>query len=154
HSIARVRAAVEYARKRDAVVVAAVGGADDEGGGTSYPAGEPGALGAAAVDYRGPLDRSRVSPQTDVRPPGADVLAAARERGHNYYSGSEFAAGFVAATAALVRAQHPTMKAGKVVQRILATADPSRGLGYGKGMVNPHRALTDKLVDDDPVPLA
>src|SRR5690606_33333198 len=42
HSIARVRDAVEYARKRDAVVVAAVGGADDEGAGASYPAGYPG----------------------------------------------------------------------------------------------------------------
>lgn len=154
HSIARVRAAVEYARKKDAVVVAAVGNASDEAAGASYPAGYPGVLGVAAVDTRGALDQSRLSPHTDVVAPGADVLAAARERGHNYYSGSEYAAGFVAATAALVRAQHPTMKAAKVVQRILATTDPSRGFGYGEGAVNPHRALTDKLVDDDPVPLA
>src|SRR5690606_41264637 len=109
----------------------------------------PGVLGVAAVNYRGTLDQSRVSPHTDVVAPGADVLAAARERGHNYYSGSEFAAGFVAATAALVRAHHPTMKAGKVVQRILATADPSPRLGYRQGTGNPHRAPSEKPAHEE-----
>jgi subtilisin family serine protease len=51
----------------------------------------------------------------------------------------------VAATAALLRQYHPELTAAQVAQRIVATADPAPGreAGYGAGVLNPYRAVTE-----------
>jgi hypothetical protein len=66
-----------------------------------------------------------------------------------YLSGTSFAAPFVSATAALVRAAWPKLTAAQVIQRLQATATPARGgLGspeYGAGIVDPYRAVTEGM---------
>lgn len=154
----RIRSAVAYARKKDAVIVAAVG-APREGeppDHPSYPASYPGVLGVGAIDHTGHLlTRSRTGPQVDIVAPGGSVLGATRVRGHQYWDGSSFATPFVAGTAALVRAKFPKLKASAVIKRILATTTPAPGgRGYGDGLVNPYRAVTDRLTEEGRVPLA
>lgn len=148
----RVRAAVKYAQRKDAVVVAAVGApAQNEPAGLpSYPASYPGVLGVAAVDPSGQPHSSRFGEQADVVAPGADVLGATRVSGHDYWEGSSFATPFVSATAALVRAEYPKLTAEQVVARIMATTSPGRS---GPGMINPYRAVTDRLTSVQPAPM-
>lgn len=147
-----VRDALAHARARDALVVAAVGnGGPDTAGLPSYPAGYDGVLGVGAVDEAGVLTAgSQVGEFVDLVAPGGGVLAAGRAGGHRYVDGTSFAAAYVSATAALVRAAWPHLSAGQAAARILATATPAPGgrgsTAYGAGLVNPLRAVTDGLV--------
>ncbi len=148
----QLRAAVEYALARDVVVVAAAGNQHREGGidPPSYPAAYSGVLGVGGVDEKGVrVAQSPVGPYVRVVAPGAGVIAAAPGQGLARYDGTSFAAPFVSATAALIRQYHPGIHADEVVARILATADPAPGGrpsgGYGYGIVNPYRAVTDQL---------
>jgi subtilisin family serine protease len=63
--------------------------------------------------------------------------------------GTSFAVPFVAASAALLRQYHPELSAAEVATRLIATADPApsghRGGEYGAGVLNPYRALTDRI---------
>jgi subtilisin family serine protease len=79
--------------------------------------------------------------------PGGNVTAAARGQGLTAVSGTSFAAPFVSATAALIRQHHPGIHADQVIARILATTDPAPGgnPGYGNGILNPYRAVTEQL---------
>lgn len=150
---APVRKAVAYAVRKDVVVIAAVGnnqrGADGEL--PSYPAAYSGVLGVGAIDLAGArVDSSQVGPYVDLVAPGEGVLAATRQAGHEYVSGTSFAAPFVAATAALVRSAWPKLTAPQVIQRLKATATPARGgrdsMEYGAGIVDPYRAVTEGLI--------
>jgi membrane-anchored mycosin MYCP len=146
-----VRDAVAHARSKDALVVAAVGNGGRDAQGPSYPAAYDGVLGVGAVDQTGiVLASSQVGPYVDLVAPGGGVLAATRAGGHRYYDGTSFAAAYVSATAALVRAAWPQLSADEVATRILATASPAPGgrgsAAYGAGLVNPVRAVLDGLV--------
>jgi membrane-anchored mycosin MYCP len=147
-----MRDAVAYARSKDALLVAAAGNRQGEGGGPrkSFPASYEGVLGVGSIDIAGARsDGSQVGPYVDVVAPGEGVLAATRVAGHTYWTGTSFAAPFVAATAALVRAAWPDLTAPEVAERIVATADPARGgrgsPEYGAGVVDPYRAVTEEL---------
>jgi membrane-anchored mycosin MYCP len=139
-----LRAAVTFAQRRNAVVVAAAGN-DNPGGGVGpyYPASYPGVLSVGAVDQTGTLTsytdrKTRVS----VTAPGANI-ASAWPGGYNPASqGTSFAAAFVSGVAALVRAADPRLPAAQVVARIEATADGPTGAHSGAGMVNPVQAVT------------
>ncbi len=150
----RVRAAVEYAHAHDVVLVAAVGNEhrDGEVDQPSYPAAYPGVLGVGAVDESGArLPRSQVGRYVSLVAPGGNVVAAARSQGLARYDGTSFAAPFVSATAALILQYHRDrhLHADDVMARILATVDPapagSPDPGYGYGILNPYRAVTEQL---------
>jgi type VII secretion-associated serine protease mycosin len=145
-----VRDAVAHALARDVVVVAAVGNLHDNGDPEPFPAAYDGVLGVGAI---GPDGRrqpfSQIGSYVDVVAPGGDVLTANPARGHKTQSGTSYAAPFVAATAALVRAYRPDLSAAQVEARILATADPAPAgvgtAGYGAGVVNPIRAVSETI---------
>ncbi|MEH1012337.1 type VII secretion-associated serine protease mycosin [Micromonospora sp. CPCC 206060] len=143
-----VRAAIRHAVDRDVVVVAAAGNLHGEGDPRPYPAAYDGVIGVGAIAADGSLaDFSQVGPYVDVVAPGSDVIAAVPGRGHRRTAGTSYAAPFVAATAALLRQYRPELTAGQVADRIVATADPARGAGrgsgYGAGVLNPYRAVTE-----------
>ncbi|MFE9207251.1 type VII secretion-associated serine protease mycosin [Micromonospora sp. NPDC007230] len=151
----QVRDAVAYARSRDALLVAAAGNQQQgTAGRKSFPAAYEGVLGVGAVDQFGiRLPSSQVGSHVDLVAPGGGVLAATRAGGHQYWQGTSFAAPFVSATAALVRSAWPKLTADQVAERIVATATPAPGgPGYGAGLVNPYRAVTDGLVSAPPDP--
>jgi type VII secretion-associated serine protease mycosin len=142
-----LRAAVRAAVAADIVVVAAVGNDYDKGNLTPYPASYDGVVGVGAIGPDGlRVASSQVGPYVDITAPGSDVIGAVPVQGQKAYEGTSFAAPFVAATAALIRARYPGLHEADVVTRLLATADPAPGAlpspQYGYGVVNPLRALT------------
>lgn len=156
-NVAAVRDAIRYAQAKDAVVVAAVGNQHQQNGAdpTPYPAAYPGVIGVGATTIDATrLDASQVGNYVDLVGPGGGVLAATRQRGYVFWDGTSFATPFVSATAALVRSAFPDLDAAAVERRLLATADPAAGgpvsPGYGHGVVDPYRAVTEGLDGANP----
>lgn len=142
-----LRAAVAYALRKDAVVVAAAGN-DNPGRGVGpyYPASYPGVISVGAIDHTGALTsytdkKTRVS----VTAPGENIASAWPGGFNPANQGTSFAAAFVSGVAALVRAAYPHLTAAQVVRRIEATADGSTSAHAGAGMVNPVQAVTAML---------
>ncbi len=156
-----LRAAVRAALSADIVVVAAVGNNHAGGDPPSYPAAYDGVVGVGAIGPTGArVESSQVGSYVDLVAPGEAVTAAAPTRGHLVVSGTSFAAPFVSATAALIRAREPRLTQSQVVRRLISTADPAPGAppdspGYGAGVLNPLRAVTDvgtNAVPETPLP--
>ncbi len=148
-----LRAAVADALAHDVVVIAAAGNGHRTGSGpdrTPYPAGYPGVIGVGAIGPDGRrLADSPIGSFVDVVAPGGGVVAAAKGQSLTSYNGTSFATPFVSATAALVRQHDPGLSAAQVAARVLASADPAPdgrpSGGYGYGIVNPYRAVTESL---------
>ncbi|OKI47175.1 type VII secretion-associated serine protease mycosin [Micromonospora sp. CB01531] len=141
-----VRSAIAYAVRRDVVVVAAAGNLHEGGDPRPYPAAYDGVLGVGAIGADGSqAPFSQTGPYVDLVAPGGDVLMAAPGQGHHRAEGTSYATPFVAATAALLRQYRPELSAVDVARRLVATADPApgRGDGYGAGVLNPYRAVTE-----------
>ncbi|MFF0149910.1 type VII secretion-associated serine protease mycosin [Micromonospora sp. NPDC005203] len=143
-----VRSAVRYAVDRNVVLVAAAGNLHDGGDPRPFPAGYDGVLGVGAIGADGGRAAfSQTGSYVDLVAPGGDVLTAAPGSGHHQVEGTSYAAPFVAATAALLREYRPELTAAQVAERIIATADPApdagHGGGYGAGVLNPYRAVTE-----------
>ncbi|WP_269461029.1 S8 family serine peptidase [Actinoplanes derwentensis] len=162
---AGVRAAVAEAVAADVVVVAAAGNGGVDGG-VAYPAGYPGVIGVGAVAADGSLAQfSQPGEHVDVAAFGDAVTVLSPVSGHRVVQGTSFAAPFVAATAALLRERFPRDSAAEITDRLLRSVDPApggaRSAGYGFGLLNPYRALTEEagpkvaaVVAVSPVPLA
>ncbi|MGC4745330.1 type VII secretion-associated serine protease mycosin [Micromonospora sp. DT201] len=155
-----VRSAVQYAVDRNVVLVAAAGNLHDSGDPRPFPAGYEGVLGVGAIGADGGRATfSQTGSYVDLVAPGSEVLTAAPGAGHHQVEGTSYAAPFVAATAALLRQYRPELTAAQVAERIIATADPAPGAGhgggYGAGVLNPYRAVTEtsggRAADPQPV---
>ncbi len=153
------KAAIEDAIRRDVVVVAAVGNnnTEERKNPTPYPAAWPGVVGVSAVQSNGDrLPQSGVGDYVDIAAPGSEILIPAPISGYTYGSGTSYASPLVAATAALIFQRFPGIKATEVIRRLLATADPApggrRSDGYGAGILNPVRAVTEVVDDAAPAP--
>lgn len=123
---------------------------------TPYPAAYDAVIGVGAVSSSGArLPASEVGPYVDVVAPGDGVLAGAPGGGHQEYTGTAIASSFAGAAAALLIgqpgqpwAQGAGVERSIVIEhRLRSTASPVSGhfaeLGYGAGVVDPARALTD-----------
>lgn len=143
-------AAVKYALRKNAVIVAA-GGNDEaftSGGqvvkGPFYPASYPGVISVGAVNAGGGLASfsDRFS-DVAVTAPGVNLVSTFPGGGYvTQIQGTSFSAPFVSGVAALIRSRYPHLPAAAVVRRIEATADGQTGPGTGGGMVNPLQAVT------------
>ncbi|WP_410810286.1 type VII secretion-associated serine protease mycosin [Micromonospora sp. 067-2] len=145
---AAVHAAVRYAVDHNVVLVAAAGNLHDNGDPRPFPAAYDGVLGVGAIGADGGRAAfSQTGAYVDLVAPGSEVLAAAPGQGHQKVEGTSYAAPFVAATAALLREYRPELTAAQVAERIVDTADPAPGTGqgggYGAGVLNPYRAVTE-----------
>ncbi|MFT4199223.1 S8 family serine peptidase, partial [Gordonia sp. (in: high G+C Gram-positive bacteria)] len=105
-----------------------------------------------------PSSFSLAGPWVGVAAPGTDLTSVdsrpgrrglvsglSGDRGSAPISGTSFAAAYVSATAALIRARHPDLDARAVMRRITSTAvgggdGPDQRIGYG--VVDPLAALT------------
>ncbi|WP_433212977.1 type VII secretion-associated serine protease mycosin [Dactylosporangium sp. CS-047395] len=141
----QVRAAIKFAQDNDVVVVAAVGNGADQGNKTPYPAAYDGVIGVGSIAPDGQrVASSQLGPYVDLVAPGTQIVTTATPNGWTMVDGTSFAAPFVSATAALLRQYHPEFTAAQVTAQLLATADGGRaGDGYGAGVLNPYRALTE-----------
>jgi len=123
----------------------------------SYPASYDGVVGVGAVGEDGMrAPTSQIGTYVDLVAPGVNVIAAGLT-GHVGYNGTSFAAGFVAATAALMLGRPGSDLAGLggrervrvLTERLFGTADGTPGaapsLAYGHGLVDPGRAMSEPL---------
>ena len=149
-----LRAAVDYARSRGALVIAATG---NSGGVVFYPAAYDPVLAVAATDAND--DRayfSNYGPPVDLAAPGADIFStwchadpiAGTCAGSYYFSksGTSMAAPHVTGVAALVWSRWPNLTATEVISKLLDTADDVGDVGpdpyTGWGRLNAYLAVT------------
>lgn len=142
----------------DMVVVAAAG---NEGGKVTeearfYPASYDNVLsigGSDADDHKS--SGSSFNYSVDLLAPGVSMFSTIKNDGYtNGGPGTSFAAPQVAAAAALVRDQFPTLTAIQVMERVRATADDIYDIGsnathegkLGKGRLNVLRAVSESNV--------
>ena len=139
HPEATEDAAVQYALRKGAVVVASAGNGGEKGDHISYPAAYPGVIAATAVDKYG----TRASFSTrrwyaTVSAPGVDVVIADPDRKYYEGWGTSAASAFVSGAVALVRAAHPNLAPAQIKELLEDTArnapsggrDDSRGFGF------------------------
>ncbi|MBW3615407.1 MAG: S8 family serine peptidase [Actinobacteria bacterium] len=141
-----LRAALDYALAKDAVLVAAAG---NEGTPvTAYPGAHPGVLAVTAVDSQNRLTYfSNWSTATDLAAPGVKLAGPALGRDEVYGrdTGTSFAAAIVSGIAALVRADQPTWTQSQVAERLRSSARDAGPVGFdpyfGSGIVDAAAAL-------------
>jgi thermitase len=146
---AELDAAVQTARSRNVVVVAAAG--NDNISTRAYPASLPGVLGVGATDQNG--NRASFSnwgaPNVDVTAPGVNIFTTrtgALGGGYTSMNGTSFASPLVAGIAMLVRTRYPGATEGTIRGWIQeASFNPTCGWNcytnsYGFGVVNAYWA--------------
>jgi type VII secretion-associated serine protease mycosin len=148
----RDKKAVEYALEHDVVVVAGAGNTGEKT--KNYPAAYPGVVSVGGMNQTGGLYKksSWGSNTTLIAPAAYNVLAdPTSASGYAHATGTSNATAFVSASAALVRAAHPDLTAGQVINRLVKTAKLPSGVGsnpqlpdpkFGYGIVRPLRAVT------------
>lgn len=125
-----VKSAVEYARSRGAIVVAAAGNA----GSTTpfFPADFPGVLAVAASDETDTLySFSNRGSWVELSAPGC-AATVSRGGGWQEFCGTSAAAPFVSGLAALARTLAPSADAGQLEAVLLSTADPIADVAAGR----------------------
>ena len=134
-----VREAIEYARNRDVVLVAAAGNEGIDGVG--FPADAEGVIAVGAVDNQGHLAPfSNYGAPVDLVAPGVDILTGLPDGGYAAATGTSFSAPMVAGIAMLTRARFPDDDAPRIIERLTSTARDIGPLGrdnyYGHGLVD------------------
>ena len=146
-----VKEAVDYARDRDIVVVAAAG--NDGGPEVVFPARYGEVVAVAASDVAGvAAPFTNYGSEVDLVAPGVSILGAVPQAlnpaGTAHWSGTSFATPLVSGAAALLRAREPGLDMAGVVERLRATAssvdalNPALDGKLGDGMVRPALALS------------
>lgn len=139
-----LEAAVDYAARRGAVLVAAVG--NDNRSTAVYPARYDSVLAVAATtrDQRR-CDFSNWGDYIAVAAPGADVVVA-RDGQLQTASGTSVATPQVAGVAALMLSYNPDLRASQIRQLVRTTADDMGDPGwdqfYGFGQINAQAAVS------------
>ncbi|SEG79341.1 type VII secretion-associated serine protease mycosin [Thermomonospora echinospora] len=152
-----LRDAVRFAQSKDALIVAAAGNVPDERKGTetpAYPASYRGVLSVAAADETGSISGfSNIKSRVDVAAPGQNVISTQPPRGYAAgLNGTSYGAPYAAGVAALVRSRFPKLTYQQVIRQIMATADGDIGLGSGRGMISPLRAVSEEVKPGQDLP--
>ncbi len=145
-----LRNALAYARGQDVMVIAAAGNGSVEA--PTYPASDPNVLAVAAVDT---LDRlaefSRYGNHIDLCAPGERIYAPYTDT-YAWWSGTSFAAPFVAGLASLKLSQSGgDLDWRSLHASLIATAEninaanPDYPGKLGAGLVNPLAAMADSV---------
>ncbi|HSK47505.1 MAG TPA: S8 family peptidase, partial [Coriobacteriia bacterium] len=154
--------AVQYARGKNVVVVAAAGNNADWP--VSYPARYPGVIAVGSIDNADALSYfSNIGAQIDLVAPGEDILStyplaltstAFGQNGYEMKSGTSMAAPHVAAAAALVAAKNTSWTPDQIEGTLKTTADDKgpagRDSAFGWGVVRPDQALAAVAPSDLP----
>ncbi|MET4780791.1 S8 family serine peptidase [Glaciihabitans sp. UYNi722] len=134
-----------YAMEKGVIVVAAAG---NRGSGTTEvgaPATMPGVVVVAGVDRNGKasFDASSQGITLTVSAPSEDLVGAAPGGGYYSWAGTSGAAPLVSGVLALIKASHPKLSAGNIINRLTATANPAGNpIVYGSGLMNAQAAVT------------
>ena len=161
-----VQSAIDEARRRGAVIVAATGngGRNDVGGGILSPAAAEGVIGVGSInqDFRrscfsnygvggtnGPGTVDIVAPGGEVPTGGCDqgsygLLSTAPGDRYEYAAGTSFATPMAAGAAALILSSEPNLSVAQVEERLLRGAYLNNTMNrneYGRGVLRAERSL-------------
>lgn len=145
-----LRSAVGYAVRHGAVIVTGAGDDGATGDRPVYPAAFPGAVAVAATDARGAVwPASYHGRAVLLAAPGVHILCAARDGTYWTGDGTQYAAAWVAGSAALLRSAHPSWTRAQILAQMTATAGRHdakgrRNPGYGYGIIRPASALAHR----------
>jgi subtilisin family serine protease len=146
-----LRNAIAYARQHNVMVIAAAGNSATED--PLYPAIDPNVIAVAAVDSVDHLAGfSRYGHHIDLCAPGNNVYSTFADTIYAWWSGTSFAAPFVAGQAALKLSSMPgTMTWSELHAALTMTAEniDAANPGYdgllGAGLMNPLASLVDSI---------
>lgn len=147
-----VRLAITQAVSRGAIVVSSAGNGDDVVANQQhFPSDYPDVISVAAVGpdrrralysfYGQQVDLAAPGGTGDPDKPGEDIRSAAIGGSTGVSAGTSFAAPHVAAVAALLLSQDPTLSAQQVREALQSTATPLAEAGLGRGLVNAAAAV-------------
>ncbi|WP_395091223.1 S8 family serine peptidase [Armatimonas sp.] len=144
-----LQSAIQDARKAGVVIVASAGNAGKEQ--RDYPAGFSEAIAVAAVDSTDTkASFSNYGSHITLSAPGTSIRSTYLNSSFATWSGTSFAAPFVAGAAALIRASNPSLDSDKVADALRKSArsvdslNPSYSGKLGKGVLNIPGALAVK----------
>jgi len=150
-----------YAFEHDVVVVVAAGNRGSGTGIVGAPATIPGVLTVAGVDPSGKasVEASTQGITIGVAAPSEELLGISADGEAVIWKGTSGAAPIVSGIVALVRAAHPELNAVNVIERIIKTARPAKGMTqtpsplYGYGLVDAEGAVSDDVpqVSENPM---
>jgi subtilisin family serine protease len=131
---------VEAAAMRDIVLVAAAGNGGPRAA-PLYPGAYEPVIAVTAIDRRkNPYRRAGAGDHIDIAAPGVQVWTAASVKGASSKTGTSFAAPFVTAAVAMVKAANPELKAGEVETLLRQGAEdlgkPGKDPVFGWGLLN------------------
>lgn len=131
---------VQRANQRDIVMVAAAGN-DGPRAAPLYPAAYDGVIAVTAIDRsKNAYRRAGSGAHIDIAAPGVQVWTAASVRGAQPRTGTSFAAPFVSAAAAILKASNPALTAGEIEEILQRNAEdlgaPGKDPVYGWGLLN------------------
>ncbi len=138
-----LQAAIDYARSKGAVVVAAVG--NDASSVATYPAGDTGVVGVSATNSSDVLwASSNFGADVFMAAPGVGIETTDASGTYSSITGTSAAAAEVAGAAALMLAVDPSATAGAIIGRLARNADSAGTADQsGNGRLNLARALAD-----------
>ncbi|GGO55991.1 hypothetical protein GCM10012287_48540 [Streptomyces daqingensis] len=146
--------AIAYALRKNVPVFASTG---NDGGAVEYPAAHPGVVPVGGVQRNGKIwKNSNRGKETLLTAPAVEVVTtggASDLNGYGIGDGTSDATAYASAAAALVRAKHPDLTAGQVVNRLTQTAQLPAGENgakvpderYGYGSIRPLAALQEDV---------
>jgi thermitase len=139
-----IEEAVNHARAKGALVVAAMGNENTEA--PSYPASAPGVMAVGATTKTNQRSSfSNFGKHISVGAPGSDILSSVPGGKFDTFSGTSMATPHVAGLAALVKSRFPQATADEIKARIEKSADDHGAAGFdkqfGHGRVNARKAL-------------
>lgn len=152
------QAAVYYALRKGALVIASVGNNGPKKNTIEDPGVCLGVLSVGAVDESGTVAKfSSREPYLTLVAPGVNVPSLSRVAGQAYSGdGTSQATAITSAVAALVWSRYPDLDARGVAARILATLDNRRRTPspkYGYGLLNAYDAVTATVAANAPNPV-
>lgn len=136
--------AVNYAWKKNCVIVAAAGNSGDST--PTYPATYANVIGVSALDSSDQLPSwATYGEHVSLSAPGVSILSTTRGGGYGASSGSSFASPLVAGAAGAVLAVAPSLSNSDVVKNLESTSDDLGVAGYdiyfGHGRLNTEAAV-------------
>jgi len=152
------QAAIFYALKKGALVVAAGGNAGKHGSPVEEPGVCLGVVSVGAVSESGKVaDFSSRHPYLTLTAPGVNVPSLGRIAGQAFHGdGTSQATALASAAAALVWSKFPKLTASQVLARLIATTDhhsSTPSTSYGYGVINPYRAIKQAVPASAPDPV-
>ncbi|MCF3643352.1 S8 family serine peptidase, partial [Rhizobium sp. TRM95111] len=135
-----LKRAVTLVSERNIVIVAAAGNAGPKAA-PLYPAAYEPVIAVTAVDRaKRPYRRAGQGDHIDIAAPGVNVWTAASISGARQKTGTSFAAPFVTAAVALLKAGDPAMTATQIMDSLVASAEdlgePGKDPVFGHGLLD------------------